>query len=414
MKNVKVFVAFPSDMNKEASIVKIVIERLNILNKELNNIHLETIFGADAKPGMGIAEGVILEQYDLGKDFDIFIGIIWNTFGTPTGRINNKTGQKILSGIEEEFYFALNSYKISGSPDILFYRCIRPNSGSNIDPIQLKRVEKFFKEFESKGKFPGFVKKFKKQDDFENIIAHDLAYSVNKIIHEDSRKTSNIDLGESFQKQGYEKLFLAPENNKRNEEKQEAIKKSNFIKLIAFTGHSYISEQGHIFKDSLIKRLENNIDVQIIIMNQWSFVGLKVAEAELTSCHADEDIIGFIEKSSGFNYSYKPCISGFLELKKDFGNKIELKLSKHIITSSFLLTDKECFFEPYSYFNFQERKKKLFTCFEIKATSESLLYKDCEHLFESLWETAIPFHEFENTEQTHKEYLLKTENILKI
>jgi hypothetical protein len=81
---------------------------------------------------MGDAQAVINQQI---QPYDIFIGILWTRFGTPTGAYE--------SGTEEEFQRALTSWQILGRPYTLFYFCDRPVKLSALEPNQLKRVTEF-------------------------------------------------------------------------------------------------------------------------------------------------------------------------------------------------------------------------------------------------------------------------------
>ncbi|MEO1077656.1 MAG: hypothetical protein AAFX41_17080, partial [Bacteroidota bacterium] len=65
-----------------------------------------------ARPAMGRAQGVITQQ--LGPT-DLFVGIMWKRFGTPTGKAG--------SGTEEEFDEAYAQWKRKRryKPEILFY-----------------------------------------------------------------------------------------------------------------------------------------------------------------------------------------------------------------------------------------------------------------------------------------------------
>lgn len=51
-------------------------------------------------------------------EYDIFVGIMWKRFGTPTGKAD--------SGTEEEFHIAYRPWQENESVRILFYFCQSP------------------------------------------------------------------------------------------------------------------------------------------------------------------------------------------------------------------------------------------------------------------------------------------------
>ena len=77
----------------------------------LNPLVLELLrWETHAYPSMGRPQSVINAQ--IG-DYDVFVGILWKRFGTPTGRAE--------SGTEEEFRLAFDSWKKTKRPHILLY-----------------------------------------------------------------------------------------------------------------------------------------------------------------------------------------------------------------------------------------------------------------------------------------------------
>ena len=79
-------------------------------------IRLELVrWETHASPAAGRPQGVINNQ--IGE-YDIFVGIMWRRFGTPTGEAG--------SGTEEEFNRAYHSFSERGVPHIMFYFCQAP------------------------------------------------------------------------------------------------------------------------------------------------------------------------------------------------------------------------------------------------------------------------------------------------
>jgi hypothetical protein len=113
-KVLSVFLASPGDVAEERDIVEEVVQEFNITWGRKLGVLLELIRWESwsfAHAGID-AQAVINEE--LPQDYDIFIGILWTRFGTPTGRAG--------SGTEEEFDAAFARYKQSPeSVRIMFY-----------------------------------------------------------------------------------------------------------------------------------------------------------------------------------------------------------------------------------------------------------------------------------------------------
>src|SRR5215207_5556058 len=92
--NLKVFVASPSDVIDERIILEQVTNELNKLIGAGLGVRLELVkWETDSYPGLGDdAQAVINEQ--IGDDYDIFIGILWTRFGTPTTRDKSGTAEE--------------------------------------------------------------------------------------------------------------------------------------------------------------------------------------------------------------------------------------------------------------------------------------------------------------------------------
>src|SRR5262245_31377026 len=117
MKHVKLFLVSPGDVAEEREIVsEVVTPEFNRifsderLAKELC-LHLEVLrWETHSWPGVGEdAQDVINRQI---PEYDIFLGIMWKRFGTPTGRAK--------SGTLEEFERAYQAFKRTGRPYIMF------------------------------------------------------------------------------------------------------------------------------------------------------------------------------------------------------------------------------------------------------------------------------------------------------
>src|SRR5258706_9431434 len=110
----RVLVASPDDVKKERERLEAIIDEVNKEIDSNSGIQLELVKSeTDVSPGMGKDPQDVANKH-IGDDVDIFIGLLWKKFGTPT-----KTW---LSGTEEEFERAYERNTISpGSVSIKIY-----------------------------------------------------------------------------------------------------------------------------------------------------------------------------------------------------------------------------------------------------------------------------------------------------
>ncbi len=113
------FVASPSDVLAERDALSKLIQEINLTITAVapeKDISLELVrWETHASPSIGRPQAVINSQ--IGE-YDIFVGIMWRRFGTPTAVSG--------SGTEEEFERAYNEFQLRGSPQIMFYFCQAP------------------------------------------------------------------------------------------------------------------------------------------------------------------------------------------------------------------------------------------------------------------------------------------------
>ena len=152
----QVFVAWPSDVQVERDRLEQVVDGLNNGIAASRKLHLQLItWQTHTHPGMGKdAQDVINRQI---KPTDIFIGIMWKRFGTPTKRAP--------SGTVEEFRSAYKLWKKNRRTHIMFYFNQKPID-VNVDLKQFGRV-RAFRESLSK---VGLISDYKGVADFEKKV----------------------------------------------------------------------------------------------------------------------------------------------------------------------------------------------------------------------------------------------------
>lgn len=141
IKQIRILVSCPSDVEKEVKILKNVVYEIN---KEINsrNLHFDIwTWIEDSTPGFGEdSQEVINNQI---KPYDVFIGIMWTRFGTPTKRAN--------SGTEEEYNRALSRWLSKpNSVDIMMYFNVQAVP-YDVDTEQLKKVKEFRQKIKKQG-----------------------------------------------------------------------------------------------------------------------------------------------------------------------------------------------------------------------------------------------------------------------
>ena len=178
---VRVFVASPGDVIRERESLAGIVNELNRTLSALLpgiNIRLELVrWETNAFPAMGRPQGVINEQ--IGE-YDIFIGILWKRFGTPTGQAQ--------SGTEEEFRFAYDNWKKDGKPHILIYFNREPiPTPRNLDEVgQLSKVVSFRDEVSKMG----LIWEYDSAERFADVVRPHLTEVVGSVIRGDDIRPS--------------------------------------------------------------------------------------------------------------------------------------------------------------------------------------------------------------------------------
>lgn len=191
-KHLRIFLASPSDLGNERDLIKKVINEFNEHGglAEQQNITIQVLGWEQAVSGMGMAEKVILEDLKV-EQWDIFIGLLWTRFGSPTGNIDSLTGLPFQSGTEEEFTLAYRAWKVNGRPRILFYRrTAPPESLDDIDPDQYRKVLAFLDKFKTAAGNPGLFTSYALPDEFERRVRQDLIKLLPRILQHHQTKHS--------------------------------------------------------------------------------------------------------------------------------------------------------------------------------------------------------------------------------
>lgn len=135
----KILVSSPSDVQKEKSLVHKIAETINKSWGEYVGVRLDVLsYESSFRPGISdYSQNVINQQ--LGDNYDIYLGIFWSRFGTPTKEYN--------SGTEEEFERAYERHKSQNDAiEILFYFKTEKVPIDQINGSQIEKIKSFKKK----------------------------------------------------------------------------------------------------------------------------------------------------------------------------------------------------------------------------------------------------------------------------
>jgi hypothetical protein len=116
-QTIRIFASSPGDVSKERDALGGAVQELNTTLRALvpeRGIQLELVrWETHTHPDMGEGPQAVVDE-QLGHDFDLFVGMMWKRFGTPT--------REAGSGTEQEFRAAYAGWEERRRPaHILFY-----------------------------------------------------------------------------------------------------------------------------------------------------------------------------------------------------------------------------------------------------------------------------------------------------
>ena len=164
MDEIRIFIGSPDDVHNERKIIENTINEFNKMYDGFNFPKFRLInLNRDVRPDIGDFDAQTTIDKQIEGKYNVFIGILWKKFGSPT--------QNYDSGTEQEFE---NAYALKlKNPDsmkILFYFSNINYNSHKIDPDQLNKVLKFKEKIGKKG----YYKEYEDLDTFKEIIENDL------------------------------------------------------------------------------------------------------------------------------------------------------------------------------------------------------------------------------------------------
>lgn len=174
----QVFVASPSDVTEERRILEDVVNEFNLTWSNTQNVRLELVkWETHTHPGIGV-DGQDVVNKQIGDDYDIFIGIMWGRYGSPTNRAE--------SGTEEEFsraYSRLSTFP--NSVQIMFYFKDAGIPPSKMNVEQLTKINTFKDSLASK--HGGLYHTFESTEEFRTKVRIHLRTLVQEWLSSSSR-----------------------------------------------------------------------------------------------------------------------------------------------------------------------------------------------------------------------------------
>jgi hypothetical protein len=140
-KQYRLFVASPGDVSAERKALDRVVKEINETHGVPLKYSIELLrWETHTTPSGGRPQGAINDQI---PEYNIFIGIMWRRFGTPTGVAG--------SGTEEEYRIAYRAWERNRQMPLMFYFSQKPFMPRCVEEIdQVKQVLLFRQELERK------------------------------------------------------------------------------------------------------------------------------------------------------------------------------------------------------------------------------------------------------------------------
>ncbi len=385
---VRVFLASPGDVEKERSAVKKIVNEINVLTSVFCDSVFHVVNWENMTPDMGRPQGVVNQRANF-EEIDLFLGILWSRFGSNPGE-NTYNAE---SGTQEEFFEAYSRWNEKGSPRIKIFRC-RRKIGYDSDTDQLKKVQDFFNEFRAEGKHPGLVKGYSNLKEFESTIRNVLLEYALSHNAKNGNGLTTIPLSNDIPEQRWTEKVTA------------ILKSSTPIKLMAHSGYSFLADKDSKYRPQIEEMLKQGRSIHIIISTPWTFGGFFCAIAdnvdswkELLKNVCDNNIttasieqIQFaIEHSKWYTTKIKNTVTGYKTLREKYGELIQLRLYRHEIPASVLITEYSAFVEPYIMTNRNARSIQGLNTFEVQVSTNNGAWKNYNTYFELIWHLSVPY-----------------------
>ena len=187
MRQFRIFLASPGDVNTERGIAREVIERLRNELRFRDEVDIKVV--AWDQPGVGVAmeagltpQEAITRGLQEPRGCDLVVVIVWSRIGTPLPNTYRKAdGSRFRSGTEWEFLNAIEGFREQGSPSVWLYRRTEPFAVPFDDPDfkskqrQWQQLQDFLKSFRNDdGSIEGGINAYGTPEDFREAFEEQL------------------------------------------------------------------------------------------------------------------------------------------------------------------------------------------------------------------------------------------------
>lgn len=170
VSKITIFIGSPGDVAEERRIVSEAVADLDVGFASSRSMHLEAKqWETHVWPGFGEdAQDVINKR--IGE-YDIFVGIFWNRFGTPTSRAG--------SGTAEEFERAYAAWKKHRRPSLMLYFRRSPADLADLEElVQKQHVLEFRNTLQRLG---ALFREYSDPKEFQRLISLHLLQEVTSL-----------------------------------------------------------------------------------------------------------------------------------------------------------------------------------------------------------------------------------------
>jgi len=183
----EIFLASPSDLKEERNAVEDVVNEINSNDGERHNYIVEVrSWEKHSVPGVAKNSVQELVNKDLGNSYDIFIGMFWTKYGTPTSNAD--------SGTREEFDLAWKRKETDlNVPKILFYFKTDGINPLDINPWEIEKIKNFRSELQEKNVL---FAEFDTVEVFKKYLRLHISKKIHELRAENDSQTSTIQAGE--------------------------------------------------------------------------------------------------------------------------------------------------------------------------------------------------------------------------
>ncbi len=421
-KIIKIFISSPNDVKQQRLICEKSINNLNKMLGQSYGIHLDPFLWEHSSSTVEMGLPQSLTPSPAG--YDLYIGILWKRFGTPTGEQDKLTGLPCESGTETEFKLAYDSWKKTGKPSIKFMhkKVIEQINEDNNDYVQYKKVTKFLDDFCADGAHPGIYYEFENDSDFEEKIQ---CFIFDYIVKSERRTI----LSQHYSNSGITNLFLRSDNDERNSSKKADLENAKSIRLMAHSGNSYLNPMSSRFFEEVEACLRRDGIVNILLANPYSKMGsyitagdvslTKIKSKNLTECLKEiplSELVQKIDSSPWVKRKLEAALEGYEELEEEYPGKIHLKMCPYEMNSTILIVDNVAYIEPYLHCVGSERGMN---AFEMRVEHQKVstpsqannFFIALSEYFDFLWEISDDYDIYLTNKNMYREALLETTKI---